>query len=317
MALIKDTGFSRIFFLMPTVSATSPKPFSLITMWGSVAPIQAQNRLRSDVFKEELTAAMLNEGGDVMDMGVKEQFMQLWKTYFNGAELPIAFFYTDQEGLGEMVKPSIGHQCFISTLSKVRRGSSLCFDVHSIGCGGAKRYLGFSEEIMPDFEYFLSCGIPGKLEGERYKKTPEMVKEIMKQMPEFKAPARFIVLKRWDKLEKMDEPDVVVFFAQPDVLSGLFTLASFDEVDPNGVFAPFSAGCGSIVQYPYLEKASDHPRCVLGMFDVSARPYVPQGTLTFAAPMNKFTRMIEDMRESFLITHSWEKLSKRISSRSM
>jgi uncharacterized protein (DUF169 family) len=259
---------------------------------------------------------MLTEGGDVMDMGVKERFIQLWKSYFNGAELPIVLFYTDQEGLGEMVKPSSGHRCFIATLSEVRRGSSLCFDANSIGCGGGKRYLGFSEEIMPDFEYFLSCGVPGKLEGERYKKTPEMVKEIMKQMPEFKAPGRFIVLKRWDNLEKADEPDVVVFFAQPDVLSGLFTLASFDEVEPNGVFAPFSAGCGSIVQYPYLENGSERPRCVLGMFDVSARPYVPGGTLTFAAPMSKFTRMIGDMRESFLITDSWAKVRKRISSKS-
>jgi len=31
---------------------------------------------------------------------------------------------------------------------------------------------------MPHFEYFLSCGIPGKLEGERYKKSPELVKEF-------------------------------------------------------------------------------------------------------------------------------------------
>ncbi len=41
---------------------------------------------------------------------------------------------------------------------------------------------------MPDFEYFLSCGIPGKLEGERYKKSPEMVKEYLKHTPATKAP---------------------------------------------------------------------------------------------------------------------------------
>ena len=39
-------------------------------------------------------------------------------------------------------------------------------------------------------------GIPGKLEGERYKKTPEMVKETMEGWPVFKAPGRFIVFKR-------------------------------------------------------------------------------------------------------------------------
>jgi len=48
------------------------------------------------------------------------------------------------------------------------------------------------------------------------------------------------------------------------------------------------------------------------MFDVSARPYVPKEMLTFAAPMNKFIRMIENMDESFLITKSWEKVKGRI-----
>lgn len=247
-----------------------------------------------------------------MDIKIKEKFIGLWKRYFDGAELPIAFYYTDMEGCAEVVKPPSGHKCIMADFSKIRRGKSLCFDTSSIGCSGGKRYLGFAEEIMPNFEYFLSFGIPGKLEGERYKKTPELVKETMKKWPDFKAPARFIVFKRWDMFEESDDPDVVIFFARPDVLSGLFTLSNFDEADPNGVFVPFSAGCGSIVQYPYLEKDSDRPRGVLGMFDVSARPYVPKDVLTFSLPMNKFLRMIEDMEESFLITPSWGKVNKRI-----
>jgi hypothetical protein len=105
---------------------------------------------------------------------------------------------------------------------------------------------------------------------------------------------------------------VVIFFAQPDVLSGLFTLANFDQAEPNGVFAPFAAGCGSIVQYPYLEKDSHRPRGVLGMIDVSARPFVPQAVLTFSVPMDRFSRMIGNMEESFLITASWNQVRKRI-----
>ena len=35
-------------------------------------------------------------------------------------------------------------------------------------------------------------------------------------------------------------------------------------------------------------------------------------TLTFAVPMNKFDRMIDNMEESFLITPSWKKVRKRI-----
>src|SRR5271157_5644813 len=99
----------------------------------------------------------------------------------------------------------------------------------------------------------------------------------MQHAAEFRAPGRFVVFKRWDKLEAADKPDVVIFFASPDVLSGLFTLASFDEADPNGVIAPFGAGCSSVVQHPYLEGKSSRPRAVIGMFDVTARPLVPKG----------------------------------------
>jgi len=247
-----------------------------------------------------------------MNIKIKEKFSELWGKYFNDAELPITFYYTDKEGHAELAKPDSVPRCVIAAISRVRKGNSFSFDADSIGCFGGRRYLGFAEKIMPNFEYFLSCGIPGKLRGERYKKSPELVKEAMKYAPAFKAPARFIVFKRWDKLEKSDNPEVIIFFAQPDVLSGLFTLSNFDEAEPNGVFAPFGAGCSTIVQYPYLEKDSQRPKGVIGLFDVSARPFVPRDVLTFSVPMTKFARMIENMEQSFLITDSWQKVQKRI-----
>jgi hypothetical protein len=66
------------------------------------------------------------------------------------------------------------------------------------------------------------------------------------------------------------------------------------------------------VQYPYLETKAATPRAVIGMFDISARPFVPADILTFAAPLSKFTRMVDNMEESFLITPSWAKIQKRI-----
>lgn len=247
-----------------------------------------------------------------MDMRIKQRFLQLWDQYFNGAELPIVFYYTDQVEDAKLIERPSEHRCIMADLAKVRKGISVCFGAESFGCFGGKRYLGFGHELAPNFKYFLSCGIPGKLEGERYKKTPELVEEIMRNVPSFSAPGKFIVFKKWDMLEESDEPDAVVFFARPDILSGLFTLANFDVGELNGVFSPFSAGCGSIVQYPYLEKKSDRPRVVLGMFDVSARPFVQDDILSFSASMNKFTTMIENIEESFLITKSWDKIRKRI-----
>jgi hypothetical protein len=155
-----------------------------------------------------------------MDLTIKDKFQKLWGKYFDGAELPITFYYTNAKNRAELAKQSKGWRCLLGDLAKVRAGKALCFDYESLGCGGGQRYLGFTHELRENFEYFLSFGIPGKLEGERYKKTPELVKEVLKNMPDFTAPATFIVFKRWDMLEEKDEPEVVIFFASPDVLSG-------------------------------------------------------------------------------------------------
>ena len=247
-----------------------------------------------------------------MDAEFKERFLQNWTKYFPGAELPIGFYYSDTAEQKFMAKPPKGHRCIVGDLAKVRNGETLCFDVHTIGCGGGKRYLGFESKQAPNFEYFLSYGIPGKLEGERYKKSPELVKEHMKHQKASKAPGEYIIFKRWDHMEDGDNPLVVIFFATPDVLSGLFTLANFDEPQPNGVIAPFCAGCASIVDYPCKELESSDPRAVLGMFDVSARPCVPSNVLTFAVPWPKYVRMVHNMKQSFLITKSWNKVRMRM-----
>ena len=249
-----------------------------------------------------------------MDVDNRDRFGSLWTKYFGDAELPITFFYTDEEGPAALVDHNSVPRCVIGAVAEARKGATLRLDADSVGCPGGKRYLGFAEGIMPGFDYFLSYGIPGRLMGERYCKSPEMVRELMKNSPSFRAPGRFIVFKRWDKLEQGDNPEVVIFFAEPDVLAGLFTLARFDEVDRNAVSAPFGSGCSSIVQYPYLERDAERPRAIIGMFDPSARPFVPKNVLSFSVPMSKFGAMIENMEESFLITETWGRMKERMAS---
>jgi hypothetical protein len=251
----------------------------------------------------------------MMDIQFKQQFLERWEGYVPGAGLPIGFYYTDEEGRGGSAAPIKPSRCIICELAAVRQGKSLCLSVDTVRCGGGKRYLGFVQSLRPNFEYFLSCGIPGEMEGERYKKSPELVREQLKLHPPFQAPGQYIIFKRWDRLDEGDNPVVVIFFAPPDVLSGLFTLANYDNPDPNAVIAPFGSGCAAIVQYPYHELQASHPRAVLGMFDVSARPCVPANALTFAVPWPKFVRMVDNMEESFLITGSWNKVRARIGRR--
>lgn len=248
-----------------------------------------------------------------MDIHLKNSFLDKWEKYFGNSPLPIVFYYSEKkvEGITEVFHEK-KWSCLITELARVRNGESLSYNADAVLCGGAKRYLGFSQKMRPDFEYFLSCGIPGEMEGERYKQSPEIVKETQKQLVTTNAENKNIIFKRWDKLIETDTPEVVVFFATSDVLSGLFTLCNFDTVEPNAVIAPFSSGCGSIIHYPFMEINNEYPKAILGMFDVSARPYVPKNTNTIAIPMNRFEKIIGFMDESFLITHSWKIVKKRI-----
>ena len=246
-----------------------------------------------------------------MNIELKERFIDLWKKYFGEADLPVTFYYTDGNGGADWAEKPDGWRCLVCQLGKVRNGGSVAFNADAVTCGGAKRYLGFTDQVRPGFEYFLSCG-NDKIEGERYIRTPEMVKELMKNQKTLPVSGKNIVFKRWDNLNESDEPEVVIFFAKPDVLSGLFTLANFDQVEPNGTFTPFGAGCGSIIHYPYLESKSERQRAVIGMFDPSVRPCVRENELSFALPFKRFVKLISYMEESFLITGTWSVIKKRI-----
>lgn len=247
-----------------------------------------------------------------MNSNFRDKFIGQWKKYFSGVELPICFFYTDSVKNEDKLESVAEKRCLIGNLQRVRQGYTFLYDAKTPGCTGGKRYSGFSPKLRPDFEYFLSCGIPGELEGERYKKTPELVREYIKNHPPLEAPANYLVFKRWDKIQEDEQPLVVIFFATPDVLSGLFTLANFDWSDSQAVIAPMGAGCASIISYPLEESRRKNPRCVLGLFDVSARLEVPAGILTFAVPFRRFEQIVANMDESFLITQSWRKVQKRL-----
>jgi hypothetical protein len=247
-----------------------------------------------------------------MDAQLSEFFIDRWKNYFADAELPIGYFYADQVREEDLRESTNAERCLIGNLNRVRAGFSFVYSATSPGCTGGKRYSGFSEKLRPKFEYFLSCGIPGEMEGERYKKSPELVKEYLKNHPPFRAPGKYLVFKRWDKFRQAEQPLAIIFFAAPDVLAGLFALANYDVAHPDGVVTPMGSGCASIINYPYREARSDNPRCTLGMFDVSARPHVPENLLTFTVPMKRFEVLVRNMDESFLITESWNSVRKRL-----
>jgi hypothetical protein len=246
---------------------------------------------------------------------IKATFIDRWKKYFINAPLPVALLFSNELHKAEPAKKFPSHHCIIADFSRVFKGKSLAFNTTNIGCGGCSKYSGFSDKWMPNTEFFLSYGIDGKMQGERFKKDPETVIELLNKTPSIKAPAEWLIVKPFEMLDADDEPEVIVFFASPDVLAGLFTLANYDRTDLYGVKSPFGAGCGSIIQYPVLENKSENPDCILGMFDISARPYIEAGLLSFAIPIKRFETLVGYMDECFLITKTWNVVNRRISNK--
>lgn len=247
-----------------------------------------------------------------MDTEIRDLFTDRWQKYCPGAELPVTFEVAEKCRTEERAKTTDGWRCIVCDLARVRKGIPLVFDQSSVTCSGGRLYLGYDDQRSENFRYFLSGGKPGVVVGERYKRTPEIVDEVTQKHVALTAVNRYYLFRRWDKLTSADNPEAVIFFARPEVLSALFTLANFDQTDPNGVICPFGSGCSSIIHYPRLEQRSDHPRAVFGMFDPSARPCVPVDILTMAIPMKKFEKMIGYMDESFLVTKTWDKVKAKI-----
>jgi len=249
-----------------------------------------------------------------MDTTTRDRFTALWEQYFPGADLPVTLEFRQASASSEKVPRPDGHRCIICQIARTRNGATLIFDASSITCGGGLMYTGYSNKRPPNFRYFLSCGKEGVVEGERYKRTPEIVDEWERLIPPFSSEGKEMVFSRWDNLTPEDNPEIVIFFARPEVMSGLFTLANFDRTEPNGVICPMGAGCASIIYYPWLEqqKEGDDQKVILGMFDPSARPCVPVDVLTMAFPMKRFKKIVGYMDESFLKTKTWETVKKKI-----
>ena len=84
-----------------------------------------------------------------MDAALKRDFADLWARHFPSAELPLAFFFSDDPGVDVVPTPK-GWRCFVAALAPVRRGKPLAFGVESLGCEGARQYAGFIRERSSD-----------------------------------------------------------------------------------------------------------------------------------------------------------------------
>ncbi len=217
------------------------------------------------------------------------------------AQLPLLFGYSD-----EPVAPTakIGG-CFFKGLQAAREGSPVSLSAEVIGCGGGKLYTGFSDmpERVPNFVSLV----------EKYKKTPEMVADYVKGLNMSRSAKPYLNFVRADQADSLDGFEGVMFYATPDMLSGLCGWAFFDSNEPDAVVAQFGSGCSTVVSMTVVENARGGHRCFLGLFDPSVRPWVGKDELSLTIPMSRFTVMLDTMHDCFLFgSHAWERIKERL-----
>ena len=192
----------------------------------------------------------------------------------------------------------------IGAIRKVCNGKPLTLSADNVLCGGGSLYTAFAP--MPDrVPVFVS-------EVEHYKQNQEQVKAYIDRLDIRLTEKPYLNFIRIDQLESLEEMEGILFFATPDVLSGLCSWAFYDNNDNDAVCTRFASGCCSIVTFATKENAAGGRRCFIGMLDPSARPLVPKNELTFTIPMCRFKEMLDTMEQSALFQKAYSIVRKRI-----
>lgn len=230
-----------------------------------------------------------------------QKFLQRYKEAFgDGIPLPVAFGYSDTP-VEEIRKIP---RCMIGAIRKVCDGQALTLSDDNVLCGGGSLYTRFApmQERIPRFVS----------EQEHYKQTPEQVKMYVSRLGISLTEKPYLNFVRMDKLASLDDAEGILFFATPDVLSGLCSWAFYDNDADDAVCTRFASGCCSIVTFAVNENRKQGRSCFIGMLDPSARPLVPADELTFIIPKHRFNEMMQTMEQSALFQKAYSIVRKRI-----
>jgi len=230
---------------------------------------------------------------------------------------PVALLFTNERPAGAVQFAEGKWGCVIAMLTAAAKGKTAVFDRKTVGCAGGITGLGFGcgfEKLPGGIDYFLSCGRgEGFPEGEGYRKTPEIARGFIDSLPITDIPYTYIVFKPLSAVDpERETPQLIIFYATPDQLTALVTLANYETPGTDNVIIPQAAGCQSIGIIPYREAQQEHPRAVVGLLDSSARPFVPADLLSFTVPFRMFQTMEANIPGSFLERSAWQKVRARI-----
>ncbi|MBE1427169.1 uncharacterized protein (DUF169 family) [Desulfomicrobium macestii] len=198
-------------------------------------------------------------------------------------------------------------------LARKKKGAAF-ISAEEYGCPGGVYYCSMMKPHLRFIEHYVSTGFAGTpMHGERYMPGPDAMRAFMEKVNPRKAPAKYCIFKPLSQFTDGDEPEFVIFFARPEVLTGLFVQAVFTTGDMDCVASPFGAGCTNIIGWPLYYQTQGVEKAVLGGMDPSARKFMKTDELTFTVPLSLYEKMLVALPESmFAHETDWTGVRKKV-----
>ncbi len=257
---------------------------------------------------------------------------------------PVAIVWTDKKPEKALEFKQGVWGCVMWLFAKVaREGRTAVFSRDTTTCAGGAMGLGFGRPLdrhaarsEEGFCSFLSNGIEGAIdrasyeaiiaqsfdahhtkmltEGERFLKSPAIVRKFLANLPVYDAKGGYIVMKPVHEVDDGEDVRSIVFVARADQIAALSTLANYGTGNIRGgiIVAAGASGCQAMGVCTYAEGESGSPRAVVGLTDLSARravrPTLGKDVLTFSVPFALYREMEKNVKGSFLELDLWKEL---------
>lgn len=255
--------------------------------------------------------------------------------YLGLDEEPIGVYYADtkpENAFGPKAGPTITREleeqgkidmqavfqnfsCVIGNiwLARKKRGTAY-ISTEEYGCPGGSFYCSMMKPNLRFIEHYVTTGFEGTpIRGERYLPSPEAMRKFLDTVNPRKAPGKYCLFKPLSLFSGNEKPEFVIFFARPEVLSGLFTHTTFTTGEVDCVASPFGAGCTNVIAWPLYYQEKGMEKAVLGGFDPSARKYMKTDELTFTVTWSLYQKMLKTLPESiFSVDGEWTTVRKKI-----
>ena len=248
-------------------------------------------------------------------------------------EIPFGVYYSDEKPDGYGPKPGeilsrereaageidwskvfANFSCLVKNIWLARKKKKAAWISHEeCGCMGGGFYAGVYAPYLEMNVLYVSTGVPGTpIEGEHYMPSPETMRAFVEDSSPPLGNGKYCILKPLDQFRDTELPLSVTFFARPEVLTGLHSLACYAAGNHNAVVSPFGAGCTNIIAWPLIYAKRGVECAVLGGFDVSVRKYLKTDELTFSIPIAFYRKMLDAMENSALPRDQWPVVCKKI-----